>query len=255
MVKPPSNFTNAFKVLQVTASGGATVLLSTFASCYLATVIEKTAHRVQYHFFPHKYKDVDFALGLDLHRKVYSTNNFGQRKTSEMEKEIEMNTDVIEAIDDLRVAQNNSSQWSDNNREVTRRIVDETLFTTATSSSFDEIDSRITQLNHAKQNFDSSQLEQNHEWKRSPTTTPQNRANQNFEEAAFESYKASTHTESAFPLDKTPNSTISLSNSLRDNRVSNERSISSRIRSIMKVVGSSSSESASNVLQSCAMTA
>lgn len=73
MIKPPTpkpnhlkSITNALKILKITASGGATIFLSTISSCYFAVVIEKTAHRVQYHFFPHWYKDVDFALGLDL---------------------------------------------------------------------------------------------------------------------------------------------------------------------------------------------
>lgn len=68
MVRLPSSksFNNALKILNVTVAGGTTVLLSTFTSCYLAVLVEKTAHRVQYHFFPHWYKDVDFALGLDL---------------------------------------------------------------------------------------------------------------------------------------------------------------------------------------------
>lgn len=75
MIRPPNTtFHNALKVLGITASGGATVLLSTIASCYLAVVVEKTAHRVQYHFFPHWYDNVDFALGLDLHKKIINSN-------------------------------------------------------------------------------------------------------------------------------------------------------------------------------------
>lgn len=70
MVKIPITLNNVFKVLNITVKGGGTVLLSTATSCYLAVVIEKTAHRVQYHYFPHWYKDVDFALGLDLHKKL-----------------------------------------------------------------------------------------------------------------------------------------------------------------------------------------
>lgn len=66
MVRTPNNLYNAFKILKITATGGTTVFASTVFSCYLAVVIEKAAHKVQYHFFPHWYKDVEFALGLDL---------------------------------------------------------------------------------------------------------------------------------------------------------------------------------------------
>ena len=54
-------FLNAFKV---TVSGAGTVLLSTVTSCAFAVVIESAAHRVQYRFFPHWYKDVQCAIGL-----------------------------------------------------------------------------------------------------------------------------------------------------------------------------------------------
>lgn len=75
MVKISQNtLHNAMKIFNVAVSGSATVILSTGLSCYLAVVIEKTAHRVQYHFFPHWYKDVDFALGLDL-QKNETLNN------------------------------------------------------------------------------------------------------------------------------------------------------------------------------------
>ena len=86
MVKPPSSksFNNALKILNVTVAGGTTVLLSTLTSCYLAVLVEKTAHRVQYHFFPHWYKDVDFALGLDLKSQRDSRKNNHERM-NEME--------------------------------------------------------------------------------------------------------------------------------------------------------------------------
>lgn len=54
-------FLNAFKV---TVSGAGTVLVSTVTSCAFAVVIESAAHRIQYRFFPHWYKDVKHAIGL-----------------------------------------------------------------------------------------------------------------------------------------------------------------------------------------------
>ena len=57
---------NAFReALKVTASGAATVLLSTVASCAFAIVIETGAHRLQYKLFPHWYDGkVKYAMGL-----------------------------------------------------------------------------------------------------------------------------------------------------------------------------------------------
>jgi hypothetical protein len=39
-------------------------LASTTASCYLACQIEGSAHRLIYHYFPHKYANVEYANGL-----------------------------------------------------------------------------------------------------------------------------------------------------------------------------------------------
>lgn len=75
MVRTPNNLYNAFKILKITATGGTTVFASTVFSCYLAVVIEKAAHKVQYHFFPHWYKDVEFALGLDLNTDTSTSTN------------------------------------------------------------------------------------------------------------------------------------------------------------------------------------
>jgi len=59
---PPSN---AFRqALKVTASGAATVLLSTVTSCAFAVVIESSANRLQYKLFPHWYDNVKYATGL-----------------------------------------------------------------------------------------------------------------------------------------------------------------------------------------------
>uniref|UniRef100_A0A7R9WSR5 Uncharacterized protein n=1 Tax=Craspedostauros australis TaxID=1486917 RepID=A0A7R9WSR5_9STRA len=53
------------KKAAVTTAKGATITLgSTVASCMLAMQIEATAHRVIYHYMPHKYANVDQAFGL-----------------------------------------------------------------------------------------------------------------------------------------------------------------------------------------------
>lgn len=97
MVKPPSSksFNNALKILNVTVAGGTTVLLSTLTSCYLAVLVEKTAHRVQYHFFPHWYKDVDFALGLDLKSQRDSRKNNHERMNEMESREERVNKYII----------------------------------------------------------------------------------------------------------------------------------------------------------------
>lgn len=52
---------------RATATGAAVTFLSTTFSCGMAIVVEGTANRVLYHFFPHWYRDVKYAYGLDLH--------------------------------------------------------------------------------------------------------------------------------------------------------------------------------------------
>ena len=54
-------FKGAFKM---TAKGAAVTLTSTVASCALACYIEIGAHRMVYHYFPHKYANVEHANGL-----------------------------------------------------------------------------------------------------------------------------------------------------------------------------------------------
>jgi len=61
MIKPNKAMRDAIKV---TVHGAGTVLFSTVASCAFAVVIERTAHRTLYRFFPHLYKDVAYANGL-----------------------------------------------------------------------------------------------------------------------------------------------------------------------------------------------
>jgi len=50
--------------LRATASGAAVTLISTAFSCSLALAVESTAHKTLYAFFPHWYKDVQYAYGL-----------------------------------------------------------------------------------------------------------------------------------------------------------------------------------------------
>ncbi len=42
-------------------------LVGTFLTCSLAISIEGAANKTLYYFFPHLYRDVDNAFGLDLH--------------------------------------------------------------------------------------------------------------------------------------------------------------------------------------------
>lgn len=81
MVKPPNHLLkNAFQISKVIASGGATVFVSTLASCYFAIVIENTAHKIQYRFFPHWYTDADIAVRLGLEN---GSNRINQNQTKE----------------------------------------------------------------------------------------------------------------------------------------------------------------------------
>ncbi len=54
-------FQGAFKM---TAKGAAITFSSTVFSCTLACYIEIGAHRLVYHYFPHKYANVEYANGL-----------------------------------------------------------------------------------------------------------------------------------------------------------------------------------------------
>mmetsp|Transcript_10540 Transcript_10540/g.11629 ORF Transcript_10540/g.11629 Transcript_10540/m.11629 type:complete len:208 (+) Transcript_10540:140-763(+) len=99
MIKPTSKtILDAFKILKVTTAGGATVFLSTVSSCYFAVVIEKTAHRVQYHFFPDWYKDVEFALGLDLQKNNVIRSNGERDNTANDLKAIDDDEKEIEEM-------------------------------------------------------------------------------------------------------------------------------------------------------------
>jgi len=61
MIKPNKAMTDALKI---TVYGAGTVLLSTITSCAIAVVVERSAHRTLYHFFPEWYADVKYANGL-----------------------------------------------------------------------------------------------------------------------------------------------------------------------------------------------
>jgi hypothetical protein len=107
MVRSPITFHHALKILNVTAKGGATVLLSTISSCYLAVVVEKTAHRIQYYYFPHWYKDVDFALGLNLHQ---NNNNGRNRKIDNNSEKINHDREEMFIINNSTI---NYHDWID----------------------------------------------------------------------------------------------------------------------------------------------
>jgi hypothetical protein len=42
-------------------------MFGTFLTCTLAISVEGAANKTLYYFFPHLYKNVDYAIGLDLH--------------------------------------------------------------------------------------------------------------------------------------------------------------------------------------------
>mmetsp|Transcript_26432 Transcript_26432/g.78184 ORF Transcript_26432/g.78184 Transcript_26432/m.78184 type:complete len:161 (-) Transcript_26432:161-643(-) len=46
------------------STGAATALVATTVSCGMAIAIEGTANRIVYRFFPHWYRDVQYAYGL-----------------------------------------------------------------------------------------------------------------------------------------------------------------------------------------------
>lgn len=52
-------------VLRATAGGALMTVSSTAAACVGALFVERTAHRTLYRFFPHLYRDVDQAFGLE----------------------------------------------------------------------------------------------------------------------------------------------------------------------------------------------
>jgi len=72
----------------MTAKGAAVTLSSTVVSCTMACYIEIGAHRVVYHYFPHKYVNVEYANGLtqeqlDAVRIHRVNNNNNNNRTAE----------------------------------------------------------------------------------------------------------------------------------------------------------------------------
>ena len=112
-MRPPIN---AFReALKATASGTATVLLSTVTSCAFAIVIETGAHRLQYKLFPHWYDGkVKYAMGLPhlQYQKLESEMDTNLRNTvNEPAKEKQKDPITVEAIS---FQQNEaSSMWKD----------------------------------------------------------------------------------------------------------------------------------------------
>jgi hypothetical protein len=63
--KPNMRFQTLFSIFKTTARGAFMTLSSTAVACVGAVYVEQTAHRTLYRFFPHWYRDVDQALGLE----------------------------------------------------------------------------------------------------------------------------------------------------------------------------------------------
>ncbi len=291
MVKAPRHLTNnAFKILKVTASGGATVLLSTFTSCYLAVMIEKTAHRVQYHFFPHWYKDVNFALGLDLHKKgiVSSSHHLHPQEENNDELEVdselalhhttddedEMDTVVTEKNDyeDLRDMMNKySNHWNPTRTTTATRTIDETqssrifvdntLFSTSTSNSFDE--STMRNGGQEQQQHYLYDRNVNNSFESSSSFYRSKCSSCNFDQAKVD-YSTTILSDDDHPTSSLPQhhhtGAASIFRMNSDSDEEGEESVSNnnnnRLRSLMKKVSSSSSsENLSSVLHNCAMTA
>mmetsp|Transcript_20269 Transcript_20269/g.30482 ORF Transcript_20269/g.30482 Transcript_20269/m.30482 type:complete len:110 (+) Transcript_20269:133-462(+) len=62
---PPNAFRNFAKA---TAKGALTTFGSTAVALVGAIYVERTAHRTLYYFFPHWYRDVDHAFGLEQYQ-------------------------------------------------------------------------------------------------------------------------------------------------------------------------------------------
>ena len=124
---------NAFReALKVTASGAATVLLSTVASCAFAIVIETGAHRLQYKLFPHWYDGkVKYAMGLPhlQHQQLaIEQNNSSKPNLIEKGKDEQKYGQHLEAFslkenegsvrkDDVRLAEDKSQSKFQNYQE------------------------------------------------------------------------------------------------------------------------------------------
>jgi hypothetical protein len=52
-------------LLRATAGGALMTVSSTAVACVGALFVERTAHRTLYRFFPHLYRDIDQAFGLE----------------------------------------------------------------------------------------------------------------------------------------------------------------------------------------------
>jgi len=88
MMKPNKAMTDALKV---TVYGAGTVLLSTVTSCAIAVVVERSAHRTLYRFFPEWYADVKYANGLPhlQHRNREGNDNTYIKNNNEDDQIIE----------------------------------------------------------------------------------------------------------------------------------------------------------------------
>jgi len=87
-MKPNKAITDALKI---TVYGAGTVLLSTITSCAIAVVVERSAHRTLYRFFPEWYADVKYANGLPhlQHRNREGDDNTYNKKNNNVGQIIE----------------------------------------------------------------------------------------------------------------------------------------------------------------------
>lgn len=83
----------------MTVKGAAVTFTSTFASCTLACYIEIGAHRVVYHYFPHKYANVEQANGLTQEQldavRVHHVDRLVTMAQGEEKSELEEKAEVL----------------------------------------------------------------------------------------------------------------------------------------------------------------
>mmetsp|Transcript_8393 Transcript_8393/g.12178 ORF Transcript_8393/g.12178 Transcript_8393/m.12178 type:complete len:102 (+) Transcript_8393:168-473(+) len=78
---PPKTWTTFAKA---TAKGAVTTFGSTAVALAGAIYVERTAHRTLYYFFPHWYRDVDHAFGLEKYQlEAVRDPNKGRKKVKE----------------------------------------------------------------------------------------------------------------------------------------------------------------------------
>jgi len=109
--------------LKVTAYGAGTVLVSTVASCAIAVVIERSAHRTLYRFFPHLYADVKYANGLP-HLQYKNQSMEGDNKNT-YNGNNDKNDQMVEDIGSITQKLENSEAMHrpDNNTQIASSLI------------------------------------------------------------------------------------------------------------------------------------